>query len=112
MWILAYSNAFNTLWPIFGTANQLLAALGLIAVSGWLMLRRKKFAFALLPAVFMIVTTLASLIILLHNYLSKSNYILAVTDILLFILALVVIVLAIKVFRKPVFEKSTVSPES
>jgi carbon starvation protein len=102
MWVLAYSNAFSTLWPIFGTANQLLAALGLIAVSAWLLKKGKKFAFALLPAVFMIVTTLASLIILLRNYISKSNYILSVTDILLFILALAVIWLAIKTFMKPV----------
>ena len=28
MWVLAKSNAFNTLWPIFGASNQLLAALG------------------------------------------------------------------------------------
>ena len=102
MWVLAYSNAFSTLWPIFGTANQLLAALGLIAVSAWLLMRGRKFAFTLLPAVFMVVTTLVSLIILLRNYISKSNYILSVTDILLFILALAVVWLAIKTFMKPV----------
>ena len=112
MWILAYSNAFNTLWPIFGTANQLLAALGLIAVSGWLLLRGKKFAFALLPAVFMIATTLASLVILFKNYLNKSNYILVVTDVLLFLLAIVVIVLSVRFFLNPVPGKSNSSQES
>lgn len=106
MWILAYSNAFNTLWPIFGTANQLLAALGLIAVSVWLMVRGRKFFFALIPAIFMIVTTMASLIILFFNYLGKSNYVLAVTDALLFLLAIVVIALAVKTFFKPAAKQS------
>lgn len=101
MWILAYSNAFSALWPIFGAANQLLAALGLIAISSWLMLRGRRFAFAMLPAIFMIVTTLASLVILLQKYLLHSNYTLAATDILLFLMSFGVIILAIKTFFGP-----------
>ncbi|MBN1291539.1 MAG: carbon starvation protein A [Candidatus Latescibacteria bacterium] len=104
MWVLAYSNAFSTLWPIFGTANQLLAALGLIAVSAWLLMKGRKYMFALIPAVFMIVTTMASLVILLKNYISQSNYILIVTDVLLFCLAIAVIILAVKTFLRPVTE--------
>ena len=101
MWVLAYKNAFSTLWPIFGAANQLLAALGLVAVSSWLLLKGKKYWFTILPAAFMLVTTLASLVILFQNYMSKSNYILSVTDALLFILAIGVIALAVKTFIKP-----------
>ena len=100
MWVLAYSNAFNTLWPIFGTANQLLAALGLLTVSSWLLLKGKRYAFALIPAVFMILTTLASLIILLRGYLTRGNAILAATDILMLALAVGVIILALKTFRR------------
>ncbi len=109
MWVLAYSNAFNTLWPIFGAANQLLAALGLIAISSWLMLRGRKFAFAILPAIFMIVTTLAALVILLIKYLGQSNYTLAATDILLFLMSFGVIVLAVKTFLGPKQVRSTVA---
>jgi len=98
MWVLAYSNAFSKLWPIFGTANQLLAALGLFAISSWLLLKGRKFAFTLLPAVFMIATTIASLGILFMNYIKERNYILMTTDILLFALALGAIVLVVKVF--------------
>jgi carbon starvation protein len=103
MWVLAYSNAFSTLWPIFGAANQLLAALGLIAVSSWLLLKRKKYFFALVPAIFMIVTTLASLVILLKTYLKQNNLTLMVTDVLLFLMAIGVIILAIRRFYKPVY---------
>jgi len=100
MWSLASTNAFNLLWPIFGTANQLLAALSLLAVSGWLLLRGKKTAFTLLPAVFMIATTLASLGILLREYLQKKSYVLVAADGLLFILAIGVVVLVLKTFSK------------
>jgi carbon starvation protein len=100
MWSLASTNAFNLLWPIFGTANQLLAALSLLAVSGWLLLRGKKTAFTLLPAVFMIATTLASLGILLREYIQKKSYVLVAADGLLFILAIGVVVLVLKTFLK------------
>jgi len=103
MWVLAYSNAFSALWPIFGAANQLLAALGLITVTVWLILKGKKYFFVFAPAVFMMVTTLASLVILLFQYYNKSNFILAATAILLLALSLGVIVLVVKkVFRPAV----------
>ncbi len=104
MWALAYSNAFNVLWPIFGTANQLLAALTLFAVSAWLLLRKKKNWFTLIPGVFMLTTTMASLIILFRNYLRTRNYILMAADVLLMVLAVGVVVLFIRTFS----EKKTV----
>jgi len=101
MWTLAYSNAFNALWPIFGTANQLLAALVLLAISAWLLLRRKKNAFTLIPAVFMICTTVTSLVILMMNYIQSKNYTLVVADALLMILSGGAIWLFLKTFLKP-----------
>ena len=100
MFVLAYSNAFSVLWPIFGTANQLLAALALITVSGWLVLKGKKYFFALFPALFMVATTITSLVILFLNYVEKSNYILIVVDAFLFMLSLGVVVLAVNTFWK------------
>jgi carbon starvation protein len=101
MWILAYSSAFSSLWPIFGTANQLLAALALLAVSAWLLLRKRKNFFTLIPAVFMIVTTLASLLILLGNYYRSKNYVLMAADLLLLVLSVGVVRLVLKAFLKP-----------
>ncbi|NPV82296.1 MAG: carbon starvation protein A [Candidatus Aminicenantes bacterium] len=98
MWVLAYSNAFNVLWPIFGTANQLLAALTLFAVSAWLLLRRRPNWFTLVPGVFMLLTTLASLVILLRSYWLKKNYILLAADWLLLGLAVGVVILFIRTF--------------
>jgi carbon starvation protein len=101
MYILAYSNAFAAIWPIFGSANQLLASLALIAVSAWLAGRKKTAWFTLLPAVFMMITTLYSLVSLLVNqYLPKHNLALAVTDVALIILCIGVIVLALRRWRE------------
>ncbi len=97
MWMLAYSNAFSALWPIFGTANQLLAALGLLAVSSWLLLKNKKYFFVLLPALFMIATTFFALLILLQNYFKSGQYTLIITDVLLLVLS---VSTGILVFRK------------
>ena len=99
MWTLAYSNAFNVLWPIFGTANQMLAALALLAVSAWLLVRKRKMAFTLIPAVFMLLTTIASLFILLASYVRKGNYVLIAADLLLLGLSAGVVSLVIKRFR-------------
>jgi carbon starvation protein len=98
MWVLAYSNAFNRLWPIFATANQLLAALGLLTIAAWLMCRGKRTLFVLVPAVFMVVTTVASLLVLLKTYAAQRNYPLLVADVLLLILSAGVIALFLRTF--------------
>ncbi len=108
MWGLAYSNAFNALWPIFGTANQLLAALTLLTVSAWLLLRKRKTLFTLVPAGFMIVTTIASLGILLTNYIRQKKYILVGADILLILLSVGVIWLFLKTFLRKKAQTATV----
>ncbi|MBX7255495.1 MAG: carbon starvation protein A [Candidatus Hydrogenedentes bacterium] len=95
MLVLSYTNAFTALWPAFGAANQLLAALTLIVVTAWLLMKGRTFLFALIPAVFMIITTLASVSLLLNNYLHKGQYVLAVFALLMLALSAGVIALAI-----------------
>ena len=98
MWVLAYSNAFNRLWPIFATANQLLAALGLLAIAAWLLCRGMRTMFVLVPAVFMVITTIASLLVLFKSYAAQRNYPLLIADILLLVLSAGVIVLFVRTF--------------
>ncbi|MFC1669315.1 carbon starvation protein A [Spirochaetota bacterium] len=101
MFILAYFNAFKQLWKLFGAANQMLAALTLITVSLWLLKKGKKYMFALIPGIFMLITTVASLIFLLINdYLPKGNYMLAAGDLVLILLSVGLIILAIKHYRE------------
>ncbi|MDD2486740.1 MAG: carbon starvation CstA family protein [bacterium] len=94
---LAKTNAFMVIWPIFGTANQLLAALTLIAVSVWLAYRGKPTLITLIPAAFMMITTLASLyMLLINNYLPAHNKPLIAADLLLMLLSIGVIYIAAK----------------
>jgi carbon starvation protein len=106
MWVLAYFNTFAALWPIFGTANQLLAALSLVAVSTWLSVRGRKNLITVIPAVFMILTTTASLVILLFTkYIPQMNVTLLVADVLLLLLSLGVVFLSLKTMATLIKEK-------
>jgi len=100
MLFLALTNAFLAIWPIFGTANQLLAALTLITLTVWLILTKRKAIFTAIPAGFMLVTTLFSLIFLFKRYLTTHNTILLVADAGLFLLAIALTWVAVKTFRR------------
>jgi len=96
MWGLAAGNTFGALWPIFGSANQLLAALTLITISVWLSLRGLKNWFTVIPALFMTVTTVASLILLLFTrYLPAGNLTLVAAALVLLVLAAALAIIAI-----------------
>lgn len=71
---LAFGNRYGIIWPIFGTANQLLAALTLIAATAWLAHRAKQFWFVAIPALFMAATTLTSLVLLLPRYFGWKKF--------------------------------------
>jgi carbon starvation protein CstA len=71
---LALGNRYGILWPIFGTANQLLAALTLIAATAWLAHRAKQIWFVAIPALFMAATTLVSLALLLPRYFGWKKF--------------------------------------
>ena len=52
---------YTIIWPLFGAANQLLAALALLAVCAWLKNAGKKNQMLYIPMAFMLVVTLTSL---------------------------------------------------
>ena len=111
--ILAFSGSWQAIWPIFGSANQLLAALALLAGSVWLAKRQINNNFLKYPMFIMFAITFSALVILLYkkidliiSYVSHSpeitdvnivgTIILALIGILLFIVA---VVLAVQAFR-------------
>jgi len=61
----ANSGTVELIWKLFGTANQLLAALVLIIVTFWLLERGKKTWFTFIPAMLMLVTTVTMLVMIL-----------------------------------------------
>ncbi len=97
MLFLAFTNAFNAIWPIFGTANQLLAALTLTTLTVWLAKRKKNIVFTIIPAIFMVITASFSLLSLLKRYLESGNMILLLADILLLLLSLSLVFVALRI---------------
>ena len=61
--VLLGLNGYGKIWALFGSANQLLAALGLLAVATWLGKVGKDNNMFLIPMAFMLCVTIASLII-------------------------------------------------
>lgn len=87
---------YAKIWPLFGAANQLLAALGLLAVATWLAKVGKNNKMFLFPMAFMLVVTIVSLC---QTIVAKVSAIQAGTDmgwnIALLALATLLVVLAI-----------------
>jgi len=59
---LGLSGKWSVLWPVFASANQLVAALTLIILTAYLIGIRKPSAYTLYPAIFMLCTTMAALV--------------------------------------------------
>ena len=61
--ILLGLNGYAKIWALFGSANQLLAGIGLLAVAAWLGNIGKNNKMILIPMAFMLVVTITSLIL-------------------------------------------------
>jgi carbon starvation protein len=102
--ILLMSGEFTTLWPIFGSANQLLAALALLAVTVWLYRIGVNPLFTLLPMIFMFAVTLSSLFIFAYKNYAANQYLLAIIAVLLSVLSMTLIVLARRSLKQIIAE--------
>lgn len=80
---------YSKIWPIFGSANQLLAALALLALAVYLKKSGKNYHMITIPMVFMLVVTLSALALLIKNNIASGNFVLIVFPVLLFVLALI-----------------------
>lgn len=106
--LLLASGEFSTLWPIFGSANQLLAALALLTIAVWLIKKNIPATFVTIPMFFMFTVTLASLGLFAWKNYQEKGYVLAVIAALLFVLAISLIFLAFKSLKKEVKEPAKV----
>lgn len=84
---LTFSGQTMSIWPVFGSANQLLAALALLALTAWIAYLRKGVLFVMIPMIFMFAVTLTSLGMLVITNYNSANYTLSVISLLLFLLA-------------------------
>ena len=95
--ILLGMNGYAKIWALFGSANQLLAALALLAIAAWLGNIGRKNAMCWIPMFFMLAVTIASLIINTKSQIGLITaggadwgpYVQAVVGVLLVVLAIV-----------------------
>ncbi|WP_027208882.1 carbon starvation protein A [Butyrivibrio hungatei] len=106
---------YTKIWPLFGAANQLLAAIGLLAVCTWLGAVGKNNKMFYIPMVFMLAVTICSLIqtitAKLTAYTSGSAdvwaLIQALIAVLLVVLSVVLAVISAKTLLKQKSEKKS-----
>jgi carbon starvation protein len=61
--LAAGEGAYRQFWVLFGTSNQLLAALSLLAISVWLKRSSRRSAFTWIPMGFVLLITVWSLVL-------------------------------------------------
>lgn len=106
--ILLGLNGYGKIWALFGSANQLLAALGLLAVATWLGNIGKDNKMFLLPMAFMLCVTIASLFINTKTQLGLISaggadwgpYVQAILGVLLIVLAVVLAIEGVTTIAK------------
>ena len=106
--ILLGLNGYAKIWALFGSANQLLAALGLLAVATWLGNIGKDNKMFLIPMGFMLCVTIASLAINTKSQLALISaggadwgpYVQAILGVIMIVLAVVLAVEGIATISK------------
>jgi carbon starvation protein len=74
--MLTKEKGYLIAWPIFGTSNQLLASLILLAISVWLIKSGKNAFFTIIPMLFMMIMTIWSLLSMVVPFIRSSPEIL------------------------------------
>ena len=92
---LLFSGNISTIWPLFGTANQMLAVIA-FAIGTTYLLRSKKIKYiwvTVVPLTFITVTTLSAAILnITENYWPKGLYTLSIISAILVVLVCLVLV--------------------
>lgn len=99
------------IWPLFGTTNQLLAALSLIVVSIYLRQLKRPIMLTMVPTVFLLVMSVWAMLTSLGNwwFSDQPNYLLGIFGIVILIAALWMALEAFSALRRPT---SSIVPSS
>ena len=103
-WILAVTNSYEVIWRLFGTSNQLIAAITMMTVASYFVSKKTSVKFIVVPAIFVLVTTMSALAYLAFRsggYLANGNYILVAFSLAMFVLGFMVAIEGLKqIYRK------------
>lgn len=98
--LFTFTGTRTALWPLFGSANQLLASLTLLAVTLWLAKLGTGNRFIKYPMYFMFCVTLTALVLLAYRNFVDKNIPLIVTSLLLLGVAITLVIKAMSSLKK------------
>jgi carbon starvation protein len=104
---LMFSGQWKAIWPLFGSANQLLASIALLSITVWYFYKFKvKPLFIIIPMITMFLVTCFALISLISTNLEKQGYLLALLSAILLVLAIFLAREARKVLHQNISEQN------
>jgi len=86
-----------TIWPLFGSTNQILAGMTLLVISVMLIKLGRPAKYTMLPMIFVLFTSCWAAIIKLMEFWAAGNWLLVTIDIVVLVTSLLVILEAISV---------------
>lgn len=87
---------YTKIWPLFGSANQLLAGLALLAIASWVKKAHKRISYeTIIPLIFMFAVTLSALCFIVYSNFKSNNYVLGVSALVLMLLSILEIIAAL-----------------
>lgn len=97
------------IWPLFGTTNQLLAGLTLLVIAVMLVRRRVSAAYVVWPLTFLLIMTLAALLLQLVEFYQKGDWFLLILDLVVLVAAVLVTLECVSALRR---EKAKIQQEA
>lgn len=106
--LAAGQGSFRLFWTLFGTSNQLLAALSLLAITVWLRKLKKPIWYTVAPMVLVMAVTVVALVLqtqlLVNAAVGTAPWINGLVSAVLLALAVVLVVAAVRAWREPAVE--------
>ena len=97
------SGSFRTFWTLFGSSNQLLAGLTLLAVTVWLRRTGRRALYTLIPTIFILCITLVALALQTYDYFHQGGvvgYVNGMVAVVLMALAVQLMVNGLRALRE------------
>jgi len=89
-----------SIWPLFGSTNQILAGMTLLVLSVMLIKMGRPARYTIIPMVFVLITSCWAAVLKLMEFWAAGNWLLVTIDIIVLVTSLMVILEAISVITK------------
>ncbi len=100
-----------TIWPLFGSTNQILAGLTLLVISVILIKKRRPARYTLIPMVFILITSIWAAVLKLIEFYREGNWLLVTIDVVVLIASVMVTLEAASVISRIRQEHRHCNPE-